>query len=277
MPMKPRILIIEDNPANMELMSYLLEAHGYTVVPAVDGEAGLAAVQAHPFELILCDILLPKMDGYQVAQNLKRDARFARVPLVAVTALAMAGDSEKVMKGGFDGYISKPIEPTKFVPQVEVFLTRRGAGVPAAASDDSGPSLAASPERTPTLAHKGKVLVVDDSRVNADLLRATLEPSGYAITICGSAKEGLALARLERFDLILSDLHMPHLDGLELARIVRADSSLAGLAFIVISASEMTDREQAEIRAAGADDCIARPIEPERILERVAAVLSRRS
>jgi CheY-like chemotaxis protein len=119
-----RILVIEDNPANMELMTYLLNAFGYVTIPARDGEEGVrAALESDP-ALILCDLALPKLDGYAVARRLKADSKVSKVPLIAVTASAMTGDRDKVIEAGFDGYISKPITPESFVAEVEGYLQK---------------------------------------------------------------------------------------------------------------------------------------------------------
>lgn len=120
-----RILVIEDNPANLELMSYLLKAFGYAVVSAADGVAGLEAARREMIDLIVCDVHLPLLDGYGVAASLKKHPVLRRIPLVAVTALAMVGDREKLLAAGFDGYIAKPIEPEKFVEQLEAFLEKK--------------------------------------------------------------------------------------------------------------------------------------------------------
>ncbi len=120
-----RILIIEDNPENMELMTYLLTAFGHTPILAVDGEEGIqTAVRTIP-DLILCDLSLPKKDGYEVAHFLRAEAALSRVPIIAVTASAMVGDRERVLAAGFDGYISKPISPETFVTEVERYLARK--------------------------------------------------------------------------------------------------------------------------------------------------------
>ncbi len=116
------ILVIEDNPANLELMSYLLSAYGYSPHTATDGAEGLRIADRGAFDLIICDIHLPQTDGYEVARQLKSDPGRRAVPLIAVTALAMVGDRDKVLAAGFDGYISKPIDPETFVRQVEAFL-----------------------------------------------------------------------------------------------------------------------------------------------------------
>jgi two-component system cell cycle response regulator len=87
-----RILIIEDNPANLEMMGYLLKYFGHEVFAATDGEAGLELAQRIGPEIIICDIQMPTMDGFEVARRLKADARLRHIPLLAITALAMVGD-----------------------------------------------------------------------------------------------------------------------------------------------------------------------------------------
>lgn len=117
-----RILIIEDNAPNLNLMSYLLTASGHTVEGYRDGQSGLDAVRRQSPDLVLCDIQLPKLSGYQIAQALRADANLRTLPLAAVTALAMRGDRARGLAAGFDHYIEKPIEAETFVALVESFL-----------------------------------------------------------------------------------------------------------------------------------------------------------
>ncbi len=119
-----RILVIEDNPTNLELISYLLKAFGHETLAATDGEKGLEVVRREMPDLIICDIQLPNMNGYEVARRLKADPALRAIPLVAVTAMAMVGDRDRVLAAGFDGYIPKPIAPETFVGQVEAFLSK---------------------------------------------------------------------------------------------------------------------------------------------------------
>ncbi len=120
--MSARILIIEDNPANMELMRYLLQAFGHAALAASDGRQGLISARYEMPDLIICDIHLPKLDGFGVVRKLKDDPCTQVLPVIAVTAQAMVGDRDKLLKAGFDGYICKPIEPEYFVAQVDAFL-----------------------------------------------------------------------------------------------------------------------------------------------------------
>jgi len=119
---QPGILLIEDNDQNRYLTTYLLEAHGYEVTSAVDGRQGIEAAGREVPGLILLDIQLPTMDGYDVARELRADPRLEDVPIVAVTSYAMAGDREKAIAAGCTGYIEKPIDPETFVGQVERYL-----------------------------------------------------------------------------------------------------------------------------------------------------------
>ncbi len=120
--MKARILLIEDNEQNRYLLTFLLEQHGYEVVPAVSGSQGLELAAKVSPDLILLDIQLPGMDGYAVARALKSDSRLKSVPIVAVTSYAMVGDREKVLAAGAEGYIEKPINPDTFTEEVEGFI-----------------------------------------------------------------------------------------------------------------------------------------------------------
>lgn len=117
------ILLIENDANNLELMDCLLRASDYIPLKAMDGVAGLAMIKQTIPNLILCDIQLPLLDGLTIAKELKQDKKLCAIPLIAVTALAMIGDKEKILKAGFDGYIMKPITPETFVNEVEEFLS----------------------------------------------------------------------------------------------------------------------------------------------------------
>ena len=121
--MGARVLLIEDNRPSRELMSYLLNAFGHMTLEARDGVDGLEAIRRERPDLVLCDIDLPRLDGYALAGRVKADPEIRHIPLVAVTALAMVGDRDRALRAGFDGYIAKPIEPETFVPEIERFLS----------------------------------------------------------------------------------------------------------------------------------------------------------
>jgi two-component system cell cycle response regulator DivK len=121
--MKQEILLIEDNEQNRYLATFLLESHGYTVIPASDGAMGIKlAGQVLP-QLILLDIQLPIMDGYAVARELRNNPALKDIPIIAVTSYAMTGDREKAIASGCTGYIEKPINPETFVADIERYIS----------------------------------------------------------------------------------------------------------------------------------------------------------
>ena len=109
-----RILVVEDNPTNMKLAITLLESAGHSVLTAVDAEAGLTLARAEKPDLILMDIQLPGMDGLEATAELKRDDATRAIPVIALTALAMKGDEERIRAVGCDGYIAKPMRYKEF-------------------------------------------------------------------------------------------------------------------------------------------------------------------
>ncbi len=120
--MAARILIAEDHPASLELLRYLLAANGYDILSAEDGEAALDLARRDTPDLIICDLQMPKKNGYEVVRQLKSEPALSAIPVVAVTAFSMIGDRERVLAAGFDGYLSKPIEPEEFVTLIEQYL-----------------------------------------------------------------------------------------------------------------------------------------------------------
>jgi two-component system, cell cycle response regulator len=117
-----RILIVEDKFENLDLMVYILKAFGHQPSVAHDGVEGLAAAASARPDLIVMDLQMPRLDGYEAARRLRADPDLCAIPLVAVSAYAMVGDREKVMAAGFDGYLTKPIDPETFVQEVERYL-----------------------------------------------------------------------------------------------------------------------------------------------------------
>lgn len=120
-----RVLVVEDNRSNMTLATFLLESAGHTVLSATDAETGLGIARAEQPELILMDIQLPGMDGLEAIGLLKGDDATRAIPVIALTALAMKGDEERIRAAGCDGYIAKPMRYQEFLAAVATHL---GAG-----------------------------------------------------------------------------------------------------------------------------------------------------
>jgi two-component system cell cycle response regulator DivK len=120
--MAKKVLIVEDNELNMKLFNDLLEAHGYQTLQTKSGVEAVSLARNHQPSLILMDIQLPEVSGLQVTQWLKDDPTLAHIPVVAITAFAMKGDEEKILQGGCEAYLSKPISVVKFLETVRKFI-----------------------------------------------------------------------------------------------------------------------------------------------------------
>lgn len=117
-----KILVVDDNQDNRELIVKIMTHQGYHVVEAIDGKDALEKADSKGPGLILMDISIPNIDGYEVTRRLKREERFKHTPIIALTAHAMKGDRDKALEAGCDGYISKPIDIKQFPEQVRSFL-----------------------------------------------------------------------------------------------------------------------------------------------------------
>ena len=124
-----RILVVEDNPINMTLAVFLLQTAGHSVLTATDAESGLRIARSDLPDLILMDIQLPDMDGLEATGRLKRDEATRAIPVIALTALAMKGDEERIRAAGCDGYIAKPLAYKDFLAKIASQLVSAGAKV----------------------------------------------------------------------------------------------------------------------------------------------------
>ncbi len=133
----PTVLIVEDNERNMRLMRLLLRPHGYDLLEATDGREALGIVEHHTPDIILVDIQLPDVDGLEITRQLRQEERFAKTPIVALTAYAMPGDREMFLRAGCTGYVAKPIDTRAFPEIVAAYLDGR---TPAGTAEGTQPA-----------------------------------------------------------------------------------------------------------------------------------------
>ena len=131
----PKILLVEDNEMNRDMLARRLQRKGFEVACAADGEEGVALARGGGFDLILMDMSLPVLDGWEATRRLKADPSTRAVPVIALTAHAMSGDREKALNAGCDDYDSKPVEFPRLIGKIEAFLPGTGTGT----SAPSGP------------------------------------------------------------------------------------------------------------------------------------------
>ena len=122
-----KILLVEDNEMNRDMLSRRLERRGFTVIIAVDGGIGVAKARSEAPDLILMDMSLPVIDGWEATRQLKADDKTRSIPIIALTAHAMAGDQEKALDAGCDDYDTKPVELPRLLGKIEALLARKSS------------------------------------------------------------------------------------------------------------------------------------------------------
>jgi len=215
------VLVVEDDPHSAELLAVYLEGAGYRVALAHDGAEGLQMARRLRPRAIVLDILLPRVDGWNLLARLKADPATAACPVVIVSMLDERG---KGFALGAAEYLVKPVGR-------EQMLEALARCVPPGAA-------------------RGTVLVIDDDPVDLKLMQAALEPEGYRVLTAAGGEEGLSLIRSERPAVVLLDLLMPDVDGFAVVERVHADPEIADVPIVVLTAKEMTlaDRERLDGR-----------------------------
>lgn len=265
--MPARILIIEDNPENLELMRYILEMHEHHIIPAENGEDGLVATREQAPDLVICDIQLPGLNGYDYIKEVKSDGKLRSIPVIAVTAYAMVGDREKILAAGFDSYIPKPIMPELFPRQIEVHLPKK------LRSRNSFAEVSPAQKENNKLDETATILVVDNLQMNLDLAINLLGRSGYQVITATGMYDALSRANHTRPDLILSDVGMAEGSGYDLVRIVKSDTRLLNIPVILITSTLHSEKARDEGLKAGASRFLFRPIDPEALLQEIKSCL----
>jgi DNA-binding response OmpR family regulator/signal transduction histidine kinase len=251
--MTATILVIEDNPITSRLVRHTLETEHHDVQIAPDGATGLALVRARRPALILLDLLLPDGDGFALFHELRALANAADVPILACSGILSAEDDARLAAVGFDGVITKPIEPPRLLQIVRAHL----------------PPVDALAERAPPTAAVRTLVLADDDAVQRKLVALRLQRAGFHVTTAADGQEAFDRARAVRPYAIVSDVLMPRLDGFGLCMAVRNDPVLAQTPVLLISNSYLDTEDRTLARRSGADELLVRTPE----LDDVVAVL----
>ncbi|HSD71804.1 MAG TPA: response regulator [Thermoanaerobaculia bacterium] len=259
-----KILVVEDSPDIRVLVRMLLEAGGHEVLTAADGRAGIEAAREARPDLVLMDLSLPIVSGWEAARAIKDDPATSSIPVVAVTAHAMHGDRERALAAGCDGFIAKPIDEETFEPLVRSFFR-----APAEEPSPAGDSAATTPQRTSSF-EPGRILVVDDHEEVAALIKQNLESEGHEVVVARTPDGASGMGNDDRpFDLAIVDVMLGAESGYDLAADLVARSP-EYLPVLLVTAGEI-DREKGY--SAGADDFIAKPLDATELVARARSLI----
>ncbi len=306
-----KVLIIDDDPGFVDSTRERLDYEGYEVVTAADGDEGLDQVEKERPDLVVLDILMPKLNGYAFLKMLRQ--RHTKVEVIICTAREDVMDAVK--SEGIAGFLVKPFDPAELVNMVNVTFqlqeemrhARAGSGkTKAAATASSAPAKSASPkpaseppeaeeadaEEEGKTAKRGKakkepepepepekpkmpakVLVIDDEVDFAEGLKERLEFEGYTVTVALNGQDGIELARKEHPDLILLDVMMPKIDGYMVARLLKFDEKYQNIPIIMLTARSLDEDRELGL-SAGADEYVTKPLDFDELLAKMREVLA---
>ncbi len=253
-----RILIAEDSPDIRALVELLLAAEGHQISSVTDGRAAVeAARRTHP-DLVLMDLSLPLLSGWEAARQIRADPATAEIPILAVTAHAMHGDRERALAAGCNGFIAKPINEETFASDVSGFLNER-------------PSLRAGPSSRfdPKASEPGRILVVDDQPDVAALLREDLSADGHEVVLATTVATAESLVEDEPFELAIVDVMLGADSGYSLTASLTSKS--ADYLPVLLVTGGTIDRERGF--HAGADDFIGKPLESVELRARARSLI----
>ncbi len=263
---KPRILYVEDDPKSRLIIRKLLENAGCEVYEAADGREGIQkALKLNP-DVILMDIMLPQMNGIEATRKLKETKETSKIPIIALTAKAMARDREKILASGCDEYIAKPMDISLLLQTLSKLLKKELSLKPQKSPQRK--------EKAPKALFSGTLLVVDDSLRNLRVLEKVFSSEGYRVLTAANGKAALEILRENKVDAIISDIVMPLMDGYQLCYEVMKNSKTRDIRFTFYS-SHFSNEDEIEFGLnLGADCYMVRPLETKKLIDLVRNVLT---
>lgn len=280
------VLAVDDDKRNSQAISKLLQGRVRQVWIANNGTEALRLLEECPeIGLVLMDIMMPVMDGYQAIQMIRQQKRFLHLPIIALTAKAMPGDRKRCLDVGANAYLSKPVRSEQLFAIMQELLAGAAAEGDSPLREDAPPAhvadaaVSTEPLESPSLMEGGSltILVVDDDM--RTVYSVAKELQSRVATVLLAADGVKALKELEshpEVDAILMDIRMPNLDGYETMRRIRADERFRHVALVAMTALAMPEDVEKCLEA-GADGYLAKPVSMESIYAKLEAVLAGRT
>lgn len=262
-----RVLIIDDNVTNRRILTETLSNWGLLPTAVSGGREGIHALRAaieasRPFQILLLDEQMPNMDGFAVAKQIREEFALAQMIILMLSSGDVLSGAARCRQFGISHYLVKPIQQSKLFDVLMDTFNRQTALIPDETLNDISDGVPAK--------HKAHILLAEDHRINQILARALLEKRGWTVEIAHNGEEAFASWEKGGFDLILMDVQMPEVDGLQATRMIREAESETGMhvPIIGLTAHAMKgDRE--ECLNAGMDDYIAKPVCPDSLYKTI--------
>jgi len=274
-----RALVVDDNDVGLRVLRERLSAWGMRVGVATSGDAALAEIrrasgEGDPYRVAVVDYLMPGADGEGVGRAVRADASLQPLGLILATSVSLRGDAARVQSVGFDGYLPKPLRADTLQAMLEAVLARRAGDAPAAAgqplltqhllAEQSSTARDAARQSSlpmPRSAARARlrVLLVEDDMVNQIISRKMLESLHCEVDLATDGLQAVDKAMLHEYDAVMMDCHLPHLDGFEATRRIRASEGPGRHLQIIALTASALEEERERCLAAGMDDFVRKP------------------
>jgi CheY-like chemotaxis protein len=261
-------LLVEDSPTAVEKMVRYLRELGIDAVTVTNGREAIAQARQMRPDFIMLNIMLPDLSGWEVLAALKEDDRTLAVPVIIISVL---DDRKQAAVSGAAGYLLKPVSRPKLYEVLRQFAVEQGEN--GAISDDltEMPVLVENREESEGTAvpqTHARILLAEDNEANITTFTSYLAVKGFEVTVAHDGLEAVTMTKSDQPDLIIMDIQMPKMNGLDAIRAIRADKTIQGIPIIAVTALAMDSDEEACL-AAGANAYLSKPV---RLAELVEAI-----
>jgi len=275
-----RILVVDDDPMNVKLVTALLKKDGYEIFTAGNGVEALDEVRQQQPDLILMDVMMPIMDGYQATRELKDDPLTAGIPIIMITALNGTEDKVHGLRCGADEFLTKPVNSAELLARTKSMLRLKQYQDQLLLRTRSEKAFNNQPDPAATvgtgLSARPKVLLVEDSEKDVRLLSGQIKDQGYDVHVAHDGEEALQKIMSSAIDLVLLDIFLPGMDGFEVCQHLKAQADTRDIQVVLITCLKDLEGKVKGMEL-GADDYLVKPIDSRELAARVKALLAKKA
>lgn len=268
-----RILIAEDFPDIRNILGLLLASTGHEFIEVEDGRAAVEKAISDQPDLILMDMSMPVLSGWEATIQIKGDPRTAHIPVIALTAHALKGDRERAWEAGCDGFITKPIDNELLEHTIEQVLASHRTDQGQSSLAPTEIAVAETPKRSTDKLlniHNQHILIIDAVPQTADFISDKLKSRGYRASVAERGEQAMALMESDPADLVICEVEMPDISGYEITERIKQNSQLSFTPVILVTEGEIDWERGMKV---GADDFLAKPINEAKLLVRVRSLI----